>query len=166
MLLRFCSLRAATTRRSREHGQHHRAVSEGRRRQHQDASASDGKDGGKLVFGQEQEFTSYNNSSSHNGLVANIIPLNLVQPQPFITDGHLDQLLNTELMKSVTITSKSPMVVEWVVQPSAVWEDGAPIDCEDFYLTWLAQNGKAKSSREGRQWQAEAAVPRGVHDRL
>ena len=105
-----------------------------------------GKEGGKLVFGQEQEFTSYNNSASHNGLLANTIILNLVLPQVYITDGQLNQELNTELMKSVTLKSTSPQVVEYVVQPSASWEDGSPIDCKDFYLNWLAQNGKAISS--------------------
>ena len=55
-------------------------------------------------------------------------------------------VLNTELMKSVTVKSKDPQVVEYVVQPNAVWEDGKPIGCSDFYLNWLAQNGKAVST--------------------
>ena len=105
-----------------------------------------GKEGGKVVFGQEQEYTSYNNSTSSNGLLANTLILNLTLPQVFITDGQLNQELNTELMKTVTLKSTSPQIVEYVIQPNATWQDGVAINCKDFYLNWFSQNGKALST--------------------
>jgi len=107
-----------------------------------------GNPGGSVTFGYEQEFTGFNNGTSANGLAANAEVLNVVLPQPFITNGGLQQLLNTELMDSVELTSTDPQVVEWKIKPNAAWQDGEPIDCSDFYLAWLAQSGTATSTTE------------------
>jgi peptide/nickel transport system substrate-binding protein len=107
-----------------------------------------GVPGGTVTFGYDQEYTSYNNGTADNGLTANTEVLQLVQPQPFITDGGLQQLLNTELMDSVELTSTDPQVVVWKIKQNAVWSDNAPIDCSDFYLAWLSQNGTAVSATD------------------
>jgi len=107
-----------------------------------------GKTGGTVTYAAEQEFTAYNNASSDNGLVANTLVLNDVQPGPFVVDGKLSFVLNTDMMDSVTVKSENPQVVEYKVKPTAVWEDGNPIDCDDFYLAWLSQNGVAVSDKD------------------
>jgi peptide/nickel transport system substrate-binding protein len=107
-----------------------------------ETTAPSGNAGGTVTYAAEQEYTAYNNSSGDQVLFANTLVLNMVQPAVFITDGNLALNLNTELMDSVELTSEDPQVVEYKINADAVWEDGEPIDCSDFYSFWIAQNGK------------------------
>jgi len=125
-----------------------------------------GTPGGSATFAYDQEYTGFNNATASNGLAANTIPLQLVQPQPFITDGGLQQLLNTELMDSVEVTSSDPQVVEWKIKQNASWQDSEPIDCSDFYLAWLAQSGTAEYVGDRQRRAAQAAVRRALDHRL
>src|SRR5262249_11897086 len=103
--------------------------------------------GGTVTYAAEQEFDAYNNSSSDNGLFANTLVLNMVQPAPFIFDGALKANLNSDMMASAEAAdSTSPQVLTYKIKPEAVWSDGQPIDCSDFYLAWLSQNAKAKAA--------------------
>lgn len=99
--------------------------------------------GGTITYAAEQEYTSYNNGTADQVLFANTLVLNMVQPSAFISMPDLTYALWTDLMESAEITSEDPQVVEYVVKEGAIWEDGEPIDCDDFYLAWLSSNGKA-----------------------
>ena len=98
--------------------------------------------GGSVTYAAEQEFTAYNNATADQVLFANTLVLNMVQPGPFILNPDFSFELWSDMMVSAEVTSEDPQVVEYVVQPNAVWEDGEAIDCDDFYLQWIAQNGK------------------------
>ena len=98
--------------------------------------------GGTVTYAAEQEFTSYNNSAADQGLFANTLVLNMVQPGPFISQPDLSLSLDPALMVSAEVTSTDPQVVEYVIQPDAVWSDGEPIDCKDFLLSYMSGNGK------------------------
>ncbi len=50
-------------------------------------------------------------------------------------------MLDSDLMVSAEVVSEEPEVIEYKVNPEAVWSDGDPIDCDDFYLQWIASNG-------------------------
>ena len=50
---------------------------------------AEGNPGGKVVFGQEQEYTSSNVATSSGALLSNTLILNLTMPQVFITTGDL-----------------------------------------------------------------------------
>jgi peptide/nickel transport system substrate-binding protein len=106
-----------------------------------ETTAPSGNAGGTVTYAAEQEYTAYNNSSGDQSLFANTLVLNMVQPAVYITDGNLALNLNTELMDSVELTSEDPQVVEYKIKADAVWEDGEPIDCSDFYSFWIASNG-------------------------
>ena len=99
--------------------------------------------GGTITYAAEQEYTSYNNATADQVLFANTLVLNMVQPGPFISNPDLSLTVWEEMMESVEVVSEDPQVVEYRVRPEAVWEDGEPIDCDDFYLSWMSQNGKA-----------------------
>lgn len=99
--------------------------------------------GGTITYAAEQEYTSYNNGTADQVLFANTLVLNMVQPGPFISMPDLTYELWTDLMESAEVVSEDPQVIEYVVKEGAVWEDGEPIDCDDFYLAWMANNGKA-----------------------
>ena len=98
--------------------------------------------GGEVIYAQEEAGFAYNNSTSTNNSVANSEVLNLLQPTPFYVDGNLDLVLSTDLMDSVELTSSSPQTVVYKINPKAVWSDGVAIDCKDFYLQYMALNGK------------------------
>jgi peptide/nickel transport system substrate-binding protein len=102
-----------------------------------------GKSGGTVTYAAEQEYTAYNNASSDNGLFANTLVLNLVQPGPFIVQGDLSFKLYSDMMESAELTKDDPQTIVYKIKKEAVWEDGKPIDCKDFYLAWLSQNGKS-----------------------
>ncbi|MDO8389986.1 MAG: ABC transporter family substrate-binding protein [Actinomycetota bacterium] len=98
--------------------------------------------GGSVTYAAEQEYTSYNNATADQVLFANTLVLNMVQPGPFISMPDLTFQLWEDMMVSAEVTSEDPQVVEYVIQPAAVWEDGEAIDCDDFYLAWISQSGK------------------------
>lgn len=98
--------------------------------------------GGSVTYAAEQEYTAYNNATADQVLFANTLVLNVVQPGPFIIQPDFTYELWADMMVSAEVTSEDPQVIEWIVQPDAVWEDGEAIDCDDFYLQWIAQNGK------------------------
>jgi len=104
--------------------------------------------GGTITYAAEQEFTAYNNATADQVLFANTWVLNLVQPGPYISEPDLTYKLDENLMESVEVTSKDPQVVEYKVKPEAVWQDGEPIDCDDFYLAWISQNGAAGNKKD------------------
>jgi peptide/nickel transport system substrate-binding protein len=98
--------------------------------------------GGTVTYGTEQEYTSYNNATAINNLFANTLVLNMVQPSVFVGLPDLTFKLWDEMMASATVTSADPQTIEYVVKPEAVWSDGEPIGCKDFWLAWVSNNGK------------------------
>jgi peptide/nickel transport system substrate-binding protein len=89
----------------------------------------------------DKAWNAYNNgtSSTVSSYNADINILSLAAP--YMLDGNDNIILNKDLMDSVTLTSSNPQTVVWKINPKAVWSDGAPVSCKDFYLHWLANNG-------------------------
>ncbi|HEY3894466.1 MAG TPA: ABC transporter substrate-binding protein [Pseudonocardiaceae bacterium] len=87
-------------------------------------------------------FTGYNNATVQmNSDPDNDVVLNQVLADPFVVDGNGKFLLNSDLLVSAELTSKDPQVVTYKIKPNVRWSDGAPWDCSDFYLAWLAGSG-------------------------
>jgi peptide/nickel transport system substrate-binding protein len=51
---------------------------------------------------------------------------------------------NPDYLLSATEVSKSPTVINYKLNPKAVWGDGSPIDADDVIATWKAFNGENK----------------------
>ncbi|MFZ4717857.1 MAG: ABC transporter family substrate-binding protein [Ilumatobacteraceae bacterium] len=98
--------------------------------------------GGTVTYASEQEYTAYNNGTAAQVLFANTLVLNMVQPGAFLSMPDLTLKLWDDMMVSAEVTNKDPQTVEYVIKPEAVWQDGEPIDCDDFYLAWIANSGK------------------------
>ena len=47
-------------------------------------------------------------------------------------DGYPFQ--DESIVESAEVTSEDPQVVEYVINPDAVWSDGEPIGCKDIYI--------------------------------
>ncbi|MBP2476437.1 peptide/nickel transport system substrate-binding protein [Crossiella equi] len=99
--------------------------------------------GGEVVIGHDKPFTAYNNQASDAGNFNNTIVLTPVLTGPYVHDDTQTPLLNTDVMRAVELTSTSPQVVTYRIKPGVRWSDGGAWDCDDFYLAWLAQSGKA-----------------------
>jgi peptide/nickel transport system substrate-binding protein len=102
--------------------------------------------GGQVAYAQEEEGTKYNNLTSDASNFSNTVVLNVIQPGPFIQDDKLVYNLWTDMMDSAQVTVTDPQTVVYKIKAAAVWEDGQPIDCKDFYLAWGSQSGKAQKA--------------------
>ncbi|HVV18301.1 MAG TPA: ABC transporter substrate-binding protein, partial [Pseudonocardiaceae bacterium] len=98
-------------------------------------------DAGTVTIAVDETYTAYNNETSAANDIANPYVLNLVLPEPFFTNdvNNVTKVqVDGDLMSSVKVLSKSPLTVQYNINPKAVWSDGVPVDCADFYYQWLA----------------------------
>ncbi len=63
-------------------------------------------------------------------------------PSAFVVGPNYVPSLNAALLTAATVTSESPQVVVYHINPSATWSDGVPITGQDFVYNWLAQSGR------------------------
>lgn len=98
-------------------------------------------DMGPVAVAVDEVFTNYNNNLATTDNIANVYVDNLVQPGAFFTNdvNNVTKVqLDGDLMSSVKVLSNSPQTIQYNIQPKAIWSDGQPVDCGDFYLQWLA----------------------------
>jgi peptide/nickel transport system substrate-binding protein len=98
-------------------------------------------DAGSITISVDEATTAYNNALNATINAANSNVDGLIQPGPFFVND-LNNVarvqLDGDLMDSVKMLSNSPQVIQYNIKQQAVWQDGAPVDCSDFYLQWLA----------------------------
>ena len=94
----------------------------------------------------EENVHDYNNNTAAANNLSNSQMTAMVQPSVFLTDPSSKLLLDGDLMKSVELTSTKPQTVVYKLNPKAVWSDGVPVSCKDFYLSWLQAASTAKST--------------------
>lgn len=103
-------------------------------------------DSGEFTMVREGAFTDYNNNTGAANNFQNTVVVALMQPAPFIPDlvnnSQVVLKLDGDYMDSVNVKTKDPLVVEWNIRKEAVWSDGEPFDCSDFYLQWLSGASK------------------------
>lgn len=113
------------------------------------------KDIGEVTVVVEENFHNYNNMVGATNNFSNSIGGIQTQPSPYYTDladGKLVIKVDGDLMDSIKVTSTSPQVIEYKINPKAVWSDGKPVSCSDFYLRWLAGASKAKGADGSSIW--------------
>ncbi|HEX3791476.1 MAG TPA: ABC transporter family substrate-binding protein [Pseudonocardiaceae bacterium] len=96
---------------------------------------------GTATVSVDEAYTNYNTELSSDNDIANVYVDNLVLPQPFFTNdvNNVTKVqLDGDLMSGAKVVSTSPQVDEMDINPKAVWSDGSPVTCDDFYLQWLA----------------------------
>ena len=98
------------------------------------------KTGGDITMALDETLTGFNiNTATSNEYVLQEI-MDLVWPQPYIVNAALKPVLNTALITSVTVTS-NPQTIVYHINPKAVWQDGTPINADDFIYNWQTQSG-------------------------
>jgi peptide/nickel transport system substrate-binding protein len=88
-------------------------------------------------------------------------------PRAFRVGSDGSTTVNTDYFTSVELTSTSPQVVTYTINPKAVWSDGTPITWEDIAADINATNGKDKAFAIASSAGSDrvASVTRGVDDR-
>jgi len=73
--------------------------------------------------------------------------LRATMPRAFRVASDGTTTVNTDYFTNVELTSKSPQVVTYTINPKAVWSDGTPITWEDIASQINATSGKNKDFR-------------------
>jgi peptide/nickel transport system substrate-binding protein len=83
------------------------------------------------------------NTGSINGNNGDVIDAELpTLPLWFNVDAKGLANPNPDYLLSATEVQKSPTVINYKLNPKAVWGDGSPIDIDDVIATWKAFNGE------------------------
>jgi peptide/nickel transport system substrate-binding protein len=100
---------------------------------------------GNVTAAVEGNINDYNNNTGTANNFVNSV-LSLAQPSAFFIDNQLGVCVDGDVMESVEQTSDSPLTVTYKIRPEAVWSDGEPVSCKDFYLEWLSSTSAAKTA--------------------
>ncbi|HEX4701627.1 MAG TPA: ABC transporter family substrate-binding protein [Pseudonocardiaceae bacterium] len=98
-------------------------------------------DAGRITLAVDEATTAYNNKISNTLNIANAYVDGLIQPSPFFVNdlNNVSKVqVDGDLMDSVKVLSTAPQIIQYNIKQQAVWQDGAPVECADFYLEWLA----------------------------
>ncbi|WP_194291355.1 ABC transporter family substrate-binding protein [Cumulibacter manganitolerans] len=101
---------------------------------------------GGVTVGVEEIAHDYNNNTGAANNFANSGVSALLQPWAYIADSKLNVCQDGDLLDSVKVTSKDPQTVEYKISQKAVWSDGQPVACKDFYLQWLQAVSKGTTT--------------------
>src|SRR6266542_3107724 len=102
------------------------------------------KKGGTIVVALGKVIPNLNIWAGDGNLVESVEVMNGVTMSPFIflPSG---KIVPTDLVaEEPKVTSTSPQTVVYKLNPNAKWEDGSPINADDFDLTWRVLNGHDK----------------------
>lgn len=125
------------------------------------------RDGGDLRWPIDNlpDNFNYNQFSGTAGETLDVI--NALLPSPFrgTADGGLEP--NRDYVTSAEITSTSPQVVTYTINPKATWSDGTPVTWRDFEAEWKALNGTNPAFQVAGTTGYEdiASVARGADDK-
>lgn len=102
------------------------------------------QDGGelRLAIGGGSLGPQFNPSHVNGNTIANGDIMHKIGPQTWdvTADGIISP--NEDYVLSAEVTSEDPMVLEFEINPDAVWNDGTPIDWTAFETTWTALSGE------------------------
>lgn len=108
-------------------------------------------DSGEFTMVREGAFKDYNNNTGAANNFQNTVVLSNLQPSAYYFDlvnGQIVIKLDGDIMEAVNVKSKDPMDVEWKINKNAVWSDGTPVSCKDFYLAWFSSVSKITTTGE------------------
>jgi peptide/nickel transport system substrate-binding protein len=99
------------------------------------------RDGGdlRLPFDLFPANFNYNEIDGASGSLGQLTDATLPQPFTDAADGGLTP--DPDYVTSAQVTSTSPQVVTYAINPKATWSDGTPITWRDFQAYWHSLNG-------------------------
>jgi peptide/nickel transport system substrate-binding protein len=104
------------------------------------------KAGGNIVVALGKFPSTWNVNSSDGNVVETVEQYNLISPGTFIFLPSGTIQWNSDLLTAEPqVTSTSPQTVVYKLNPKAVWNNGTPINADDFVYAWQTFNGHDKN---------------------
>ncbi|HEU0242074.1 MAG TPA: ABC transporter family substrate-binding protein [Micromonosporaceae bacterium] len=104
------------------------------------------KDGGDIVVALGKYPSTWNTGSSEGNVVETVEQENLILPGTFIFQPSGKIQWNADLLTAEPqVTSTSPQTVVYHLNPNAKWNNGSPINADDFIYLWQTFNGHDKN---------------------
>ena len=124
-------------------------------------------DGGNLRLSLSEYPVNFNSAQIDGNTADAAAIIKPTMPRAFIIKPDGSTTLNTDYFTKIELTSSSPQVVSYTINPKAVWSDGTPITWEDIAAQIHALSGADKRFAIASPNGADrvASVTRGVDDR-
>jgi peptide/nickel transport system substrate-binding protein len=104
------------------------------------------KAGGDIVVALGKYPSTWNQGSTDGNVVETIDQENLILPSTYIFLPSAKIQYNADLLASEPqVTSTSPETVVYKLNPAAKWNNGTPINADDFIYEWKTFNGHDKN---------------------
>jgi len=97
--------------------------------------------GGTSIVHLPGPWSGYNPNTPAGASSTTASLLDAVLPSAYTVNPKMLPQVNTDLLASVEATSTSPLTIQYVINPKAVWSDGVPVSADDFIYAWLSQRG-------------------------
>jgi len=97
--------------------------------------------GGSSVVHLPSAWSGFNPNTPAGAASSSPALLVQVLPSAYVTSPKLVPQVNTDLLVGVEATSTTPLTIQYVINPKAVWSDGVPVTADDFIYAWQAQRG-------------------------
>ncbi len=98
-------------------------------------------DGGVVTVDLDRPWSGYNPNTPAGASSSTPALLAPVLPSAYVVASDQVPAVNSNLLTSVEVTSTSPLTIQYVISPQAVWSDGVPVTADDFIYAWQAQRG-------------------------
>ena len=97
--------------------------------------------GGSSAVDLDEAWSGFNPNTPAGAASSTPTLLSSVLPSAYVINPKLVPEVNTDLLTSVETISPSPLTIQYVINPNAVWSDGVPVSAEDFMYAWQSQRG-------------------------
>ncbi|MFE3983762.1 ABC transporter family substrate-binding protein [Nocardia tengchongensis] len=128
---------------------------------------SDLKDGGNLRLSLSSFPASFNALHVDGNVDDTVNIVTPALPSTFDSNAAGELTVNHNYFTDIQLTSTTPQVVTYTINPKAVWTDGTPITWEDLKSQWQALNGTngEYQAASSSGYDQIGKVERGVDDR-
>ncbi|MFA5775693.1 MAG: ABC transporter family substrate-binding protein [Ilumatobacteraceae bacterium] len=99
------------------------------------------KQGGTFVWAINSLPDNYNTSQIDGNVADTSYIMNGLLPSMFTVNASGALVVDKNYASSVTLTSKKPQIVTYILNPRAKWSNGKPLSLADFVGLWKANNG-------------------------
>jgi peptide/nickel transport system substrate-binding protein len=97
--------------------------------------------GGAVTVELDHPWSGFNPNTPAGAGSSTPTLMSSVLPSAYVISPKLISEVNTNLLVSVEATSTTPLIIQYVINPRAVWSDGVPVSADDFIYAWQSQRG-------------------------
>ncbi len=98
--------------------------------------------GGSTAVDLDKAWSGFNPNTPAGAGSSTPTLLSSVLPSAYVISPKLVPEVNTDLLTSVETISPSPLTIQYVINPKAVWSDGVPVSADDFMYAWHVPAGR------------------------